>query len=161
MVLLSLAACTQKAETSAAGIVNDPALGQVATRIRKAIESGDAKALLAEVSPDGIACMDSPVSMAALAVDLQEPGYFWALLYDTKALRNSVQSVDPVYSMREFFSHDAGSKLKAELQYPPSEEYVWMCWHSKVVGVSANPPCFTMRKLGTGRWVIVRIGASC
>ena len=161
VVLLSLAACTQKAEPRAEGSVNDPALVQVALRVRKAVESGDARALLAEMSPGGIACMDSQVSIAALTVDLREPGYFWALLFDTKALRNSVQSVDPVYSMREFFSRDAGSQMKAVLQFPPSEEYVWMCWQSKVVGASAEPPCFTMKKLAAGRWVVVRIGASC
>jgi hypothetical protein len=161
LVPLLAGAAEQGGANAAKAAMGDPAFLKTAARIRKAVEVGDAKAFLAEVSPGGVGCVDSQVTVAQLTADLKGHDYFHAVLFDTSALRRRGQSLAPMYSMKEFLSRDPAATLSAVLSFPPKDDYVWTCWTSKALGDTSNPPCFTLRRIEGGRWVVVRIGALC
>jgi hypothetical protein len=126
-----------------------------AARIRTVVERGDVEAFIALLSPEGLICGDGVIATKQVAAELRQKKGFYALLFDTAALRSSgAASVHPVLSYRDFFkrAHDAVPTVDMEFNI--------LRWASASLGDVAYPPYFGVDRV-SGRLRVGLIGDGC
>jgi hypothetical protein len=127
----------------------------LAGQIRQIIEREDVEGFIALLAPREIICGDTVIPTSHVAAELRKKKGFYALLFDTAALRaSSASSVYPILSYREYFERakDASPTIDREFNV--------IRWTSDSLGDVAFPPYFGV-EVAAGRLRIGLIGAAC
>jgi len=126
-----------------------------AAQVRSVIERGDVEAFIALLAPEVIICGDGVIPTKQVAAELRQKKGFYALLFDTPALRASGgASVYPMLSYRDYFKRAKDAVPTVNMDFNTIR------WASESLGDVAYPPYFGVERVG-GSLRVGLIGDDC